>query len=94
MTENIYLECGAGWKRLYGPILRWCELEGVDVYQVKEKFGALSIYTGPCSKELHAAIASAEKLSTQICEVCGEPGERRGGSWVKTLCDEHADKQA
>jgi hypothetical protein len=32
--------------------------------------------------------AKVESLHT--CEVCGQPGTRRYGSWIRTLCDEHA----
>ena len=35
----------------------------------------------------------AEHLSGTICEVCGEDGELREGSWSKTLCDEHWKEQ-
>ena len=34
-----------------------------------------------------ALVRSAERESTRICEVCGNPGEPRGDTWIKTLCD-------
>ena len=32
-------------------------------------------------------IDKAEIESYKICETCGDPGERCGGGWIKTLCD-------
>ena len=34
-----------------------------------------------------------ERLSYEICEVCGEKGERRNGGWIKTLCDTHEEER-
>lgn len=76
------------------------------IAQIKEKFGTLRFYydmrVGPGGKmpgtdvytdaiqAIGAAVEDAESLSHRTCETCGEPGESRGGGWVKTLCDEHA----
>jgi len=35
-------------------------------------------------------IKDDEQESLRICEVCGQPGELREDSWIKTVCDEHA----
>ena len=91
--ELFGVECGPGWGCLVWPLLRRCRLEDVSVLQVKEKFGGLRFYTGPASDELLDAINDAESLSFEICEICGEPGRIRGGSWLRTLCDEHAPKE-
>jgi hypothetical protein len=50
-----------------------------ELLQVKEKFGGLRIET-------------AVHESFHTCEVCGQPGELREDSWIKTLCDEHAKR--
>jgi hypothetical protein len=34
-------------------------------------------------------LEAAKMESTRTCEVCGQPGALREGSWIKTLCDEH-----
>jgi hypothetical protein len=34
----------------------------------------------------------AESMSGVTCEVCGNVGRQRGGGWIRTLCDEHAEK--
>ena len=80
-------------------ILKWMEpyLEGdipevmeyPQATQIKEKFGGLRFYTRKHDDRVQDMITVAEYLSEMTCEVCGAPGERRGGGWVKTLCDTH-----
>ena len=55
--------------------------------QVKEKFGCLHFYTNGCDDYQDGVIAMAESMSYKTCEVCGMPGKRRGGGWIRTLCD-------
>lgn len=65
--------------------------------QVKEKFGTLRFYVSNSNQELDNYITFAESMSGVMCEVCGSPGKRRSGSWVRTLCDAHskeADERA
>src|SRR5258708_5433855 len=65
--------------------------------QIKEKFGTMRYYIHGVPKELgvfeelHRLIREAEIKSSTICESCGAPGVLRGGGWLKTLCDEHAE---
>ena len=89
--ELFGIECGPGWASLYEPLMKMCKEEGVEIHQIKEKFGGLRFYTGPASEELNACISIAEMQSYDICEECGEPGELRGGGWIRTLCDIHAE---
>lgn len=67
-----------------------------QVHQVKEKFGGLRYYTEPVPAELfdrwHALIVRAERLCSETCEECGQPGTLRPTRWVRTLCDDHAAK--
>ena len=62
-----------------------------QICQVKEKFGGLRFYTNATSDEMHDRIRLAEDASYITCEKCGELGELRGGGWMATLCDEHAE---
>ena len=67
------------------------------IEQVKEKFGGLRFYYRGGSKEgadrLEGAVRMAEAIASRTCEVCGRPGERRGGDWIQTLCDMHYNEQ-
>jgi hypothetical protein len=87
---DIWLPCvGEGWHSLVRPLIDMAAREGAEITQVKEKFGGLRFYVGPASDELYEAIDRAEAASLNICEVCGQPGELRNLSWLRTLCEEH-----
>jgi hypothetical protein len=62
-----------------------------EVLQVKEKFGGLRFYVN-CRNDaaIRQRIGIAADESFRSCEICGQPGELRDGSWIKTLCDQHA----
>lgn len=84
-------EVGDGWFDLLNRLSQKLEALGVVAMQVKEKFGGLRFYIdgAPTDKadEIYDAIDEAEEESLTICEKCGDPGEARGGGWVRTLCD-------
>lgn len=86
--KHIVKECGPGWDRLVDPLIERCRAEGVEILQIKEKFGSLRFYVGEASEELHDAVSQAEFDSQRICEQCGEPGICRSDrGWLRTLCD-------
>jgi hypothetical protein len=67
----------------------------VVVEQVKEKFGGLRFYYQGGDEQIHGMVRMAEAWASCSCEECGSPGERRGGGWVRTLCDFHvAEREA
>lgn len=69
-------------------------VEQVTISQIKEKFGGLRFYFDGGDEYCRGAASLAESLSMAMCEECGAPGERRGGGWVRTLCDKHeAERQ-
>ncbi len=59
--------------------------------QVKEKFGSLRFYYEGGDDYISGLVSMAESMSEVTCEVCGTPGIARGGGWIRTLCDEHAN---
>ena len=61
-----------------------------EVLQVKEKFGGLRVYVNNANDAIRQRLESSEQESLHTCEVCGQPGKLRDGSWIKTLCDQHA----
>ena len=93
------IECGEGWDHLVQPLLDELEQLGGEVLQVKEKFGGLRFYyhldeNHPQAGSFAEKVAIAEDQAVDICEICGQPGKRRSGGWIKTLCDQHAqDRQ-
>lgn len=70
------------------------ELKYPEVHQIKEKFGGLRFYADFVDDFGDGAIRMAEAWADNTCEVCGSPGKRRSGGWVRTLCDTHeAERQ-
>jgi hypothetical protein len=65
-----------------------------EVLQVKEKFGGLRFYVNYKNDAISTLIETAAVESFYTCEVCGQPGKRRVGGWIQTLCDEHARAQS
>jgi hypothetical protein len=60
--------------------------------QVKEKFGALRFYYNGGDDVIDGMVGMAEAMSGCTCEACGNIGRVRSGGWMRTLCDEHAEK--
>jgi len=101
ITESLMgmgLGVGDGWKdiiyNLSENITEYCKKNDYnipEIVQVKEKFGGLRFYLESYPDEkIRNMIRKAESESFQTCEECGKEGEKRSGSWIKTLCDEHA----
>lgn len=93
-------ECNDGWfdlildlsKKLTELIEALPESEREHIYamQVKEKYGELCFYMTSATNEMWDLIEEAEKKSTTICEICGQPGERYSHyGWYSTMCDKH-----
>lgn len=67
--EEFGIQCGRGWAELYEPLIQRCQREGVEVQQVKSKYGHLRIYVGDnASDELLAAIREATVRSLDVPE--------------------------
>ncbi len=61
---------------------------------VKEKFGGMSLFLSNIPKNGFHFIIEAEKETHSVCEVCGEPGEKRKiRNWIYTLCENHGDEK-
>ena len=65
------------------------EVQQVEVQQIKEKFGGLRFYYSGGDDEISGMVQMAESWAGVACEECGAIGERRGGGWIRTLCDKH-----
>jgi hypothetical protein len=96
-------ECWAGWHGILGryfddvaAILAAYPGSTYELFQIKEKFAALTIYadgSADIRPLLSEAYRRAREEAVRTCDVCGKPGRllRHGGSWFMTRCDEHAD---
>jgi hypothetical protein len=62
-----------------------------EVLQVKQKLGGLRVYVNHSTKVIRNRIEAAQRESLRTCEVCGQPGSRWEGDWIRTVCDEHAN---
>lgn len=91
-------ECGDGWftllDQLMGNIQHHIDWKNrteeivpqVTLDQVKEKFGTLRFYYTGGDDYIRGLVSMAESMSGVICEGCGNPGERKGGGWIRTIC--------
>lgn len=62
-----------------------------SIWQVKEKFGRLSIQ-GAAGPEISRLIEEAELNSTCTCAVCGQPGNHITRGWYRVLCLAHQNQ--
>jgi len=67
----------------------------VQAVQVKEKFGGLRFYTGPCDESTYDKVQDLideyVEISYHTCEECGstEDVKQTQGGWIVTLCPVH-----
>ncbi len=84
-----------GWCKAFG--LQICrEIQEVidrdhitdySISQVKEKFGGLRWYDSGGNQAIQDIISKYEKLSMQICMICGRPAEYITTGWIGCYCD-------
>jgi hypothetical protein len=96
---------GKGWypiiERLSASIQQHVEWKNKDsevcppvvVEQIKEKFGGLRFYYQGGDEYISGLVSMAESWAGIACEECGGIGKRRGGGWVRTLCNKHEDER-
>ena len=86
---EIYFSVGPGWipliTELHENIKALCP--NYSIIQIKEKFGGLRFYAKGLTEEARELVHVAERLSYEICEFCGEPGNTSTDAWKITLCE-------
>ena len=90
IINSGYFECDSGWNQIIKDLIADLISLGWDkeICCIKEKFGGLRFYINSGSDEIYNRIIEAERLSYEVCEVTGEPGELRNDlGWYSTLCD-------
>ncbi len=96
----LYTDVGLGWL----PLVRAFVEEALPhdpsltVYEIKEKWGQMKIWTNTPVVQAKLAKGKAEIKSASTCEVCGEPGFVRRPppgrmAWWRCRCDEHASDE-
>lgn len=100
-TKHASCETGPGWFKIIKLLckniddhVKWKNRQGnlvepVVVQQIKEKFGGLRFYYQGGDDYVRGLVTMAEEWADQTCETCGDPGIRRSGGWIRTLCDKH-----
>jgi len=93
-------ETGRGWYPLIYELLNKLQaIEdrdgiGLEITQIKEKFGGLRVYTNIGTDEIWNLIEEYGEKSFTICEICGKPGKLRNNhGWYTTLCDSCQERE-
>ena len=93
--------CGQGWYSLIEELLDKLQaIEnkqhiGLEVTEVKEKFGGLRVYVNTGNDTIWNLIDEYGRKSFHICEHCGKPGSLiKNYGWLITLCDECQKKMS
>lgn len=82
-----------GWASIVTELGAGLDALGVEVVDMKQKWGELRCYVRGNTKEAEALIRDAETRSVETCERCGEPGVlcKSAHGWRKTLCPADAE---
>jgi hypothetical protein len=101
-------ECNDGWEpsirkaaEKLEPLLREAKENDPEGYkfsyyrtsQLKEKYGTGRWYLSGGTDKMHDIVKNWESETETICEICGKPGELRGGGWLYTACKEHTKEE-
>ena len=88
-----YIEVGLGWESIVETMLEELRLskEAVDILQIKEKFGELTVYHNQFNNVRVTMIIERAKINaSKTCDKCGKIGELREKSgWLAVRCKEH-----
>lgn len=84
---------GEGWLHLIKDMIEELIALGWDkrLAQSKEKFGGLRFYIDTYPEGSIEVIKKYTDLCSSTCEICGDNGVLRKGTWLKTLCDKHSN---
>lgn len=94
---NMLDDMPEGWRKAFGE--KFCEelLEAVKkadllkefkIIQIKEKFGALRVYSNKYTDEILDLFNRYELLSETICIECGKPATKITLGWISPYCDD------
>ena len=91
INKKFYKAFNKGWNKLFEELLVELEPYDVEIAEVKEKYGTLTVYaySKTHQAEVRNIIDKYEEKSEHVCELCGDEGEMRTiqGDWLKVLCE-------
>ena len=86
-------EIAPGWQPVITRLLNMlAKVKGLEVHQIKQKFGGLRCYTNnDHSLEVIDIVDYFDVICQVTCEVCGERGERwkQTSGWISVVCRKH-----
>ena len=77
---------------IYHQVKKDGQLYKFRIYDIKEKFGVLEIYTNHISTEVYNIISKYRKLSWDTCIRCGNKSEVYTTSWISPYCNDCINK--
>lgn len=92
------IECGSGWYAIIHELLGLLDDvqqrtgKAVWISQIKQKYGTLRLYFQAPVESIEEDMLElvAEYFSSNVCDVCGEPGAiNPADDWLAVRCDEH-----
>lgn len=99
--RDFGIQCEDGWYDIVDRLSAKLEHELVSLAKsgvaesalprpvlVKEKYGTLRFHLDQPTPSMRDAIEAAQQESATTCEMCGEPGMMRQGTWLRVRCDE------
>lgn len=88
-------DCGKGWYPLIDELMSKLQALNEEKYpdlqvvQVKEKWGLLTVYLTYYYPEAEKLIDEYRDKSAKICEICGNPSiVRLVSGWYSSICDD------
>jgi hypothetical protein len=74
----------------YSKISKWCQTFMFNRKLGRQYWKIINFrrkFWKSTKEKISDIIDEAESLSFKTCEICGNPGELRGGNWMSTLCN-------
>ena len=77
-----------GWQYLkeVGDAINKSGQKHFRIWEIKEKFGQLRVYTSGTTREVHDIIDKYEKISENVCYHCGKEAPMTDDGWMLPKC--------
>lgn len=93
LATDIRFEISKGWYDIAENFFKNIKkIKGVEVIQIKQKFGELRIYVSHTNDKIEKLIKVSTEEAEHTCEMCGVNnewvGKKRPRFWIFNICDE------